>query len=169
MTKLAFLLLLACGPASAQSISYEEFTLPNGLRVFLIRDASVPVVSLTLAVAAGSRDESPGLSGFAHLFEHLMFEGSVHVPRGGFDRILEAHGAASNASTHNDFTFYYETLPSNALALAAWLDADRLSALDVSEKNMRTQVDVVKEEIRQSVENRPYIPLLWYEVPGRVF
>jgi predicted Zn-dependent peptidase len=169
VTKLAFLLLLACGPASAQSISYEEFTLPNGLRVFLIRDASVPVVSLTLAVAAGSRDESPGLSGFAHLFEHLMFEGSVHVPRGGFDRILEAHGAASNASTHNDFTFYYETLPSNALALAAWLDADRLSALDVSEKNMRTQVDVVKEEIRQSVENRPYIPLLWYEVPGRVF
>ncbi|MFA5140662.1 MAG: pitrilysin family protein [Elusimicrobiota bacterium] len=162
--------LLAAGmPVFAQSIPYEEFTLPNGLRVFLIRDPSVPVVSLTLMAAAGSRNESPGLSGFAHLFEHLMFEGSAHVPRGRFDRILEAHGAANNASTHNDFTFYYETLPSNALALAAWLDADRLSALDVSEKNMRTQVDVVKEEIRQSVENRPYIPLLCYEIPGRAF
>lgn len=158
-------LLLGAAPAGA----YETFSLPNGLSVLLAPDHSVPVAALAWAVPVGSRQEPKGLSGFAHLFEHLMFQGSKHVPRGRFDKVLEGLGAENNASTHQDHTAYYEALPSHALATAFWLDADRLAFLDLTERSLRNQVDVVKEERRQSVENEPYAPLLTVEIASRVF
>ncbi|MBI5597147.1 MAG: insulinase family protein [Elusimicrobia bacterium] len=158
-------LLLCAAPAAA----YETFSLPNGLSVLLAPDRSVPVVALAWAVPVGSRQEPKGLSGFAHLFEHLMFQGSRHVPRGRFDKILEGLGAENNASTHQDHTAYYESLPAHALAAAFWLDADRLAFLDLTERSLRNQVDVVKEERRQSVENEPYAPLLAVGIASSVF
>ncbi len=149
--------------------AYETFVLPNGLRVLLDPDPSVPVVTVAMAVPVGSRQETPGRSGFAHLFEHLMFQGSAHVPRGQFDKLLEGLGGDNNASTHEDHTFYHETLPAHALATALWLDADRLSALAVSEEGLRNQVSVVEEERRQNVDDEPYQPLLSVEVASRVF
>ena len=118
---------------------------------------------------AGGRNEVRGRSGFAHLFEHMMFEGSKHVPKGGFDRILESYGGDNNASTHSDFTFYYEVVPAHALPVAAWLDADRVSALNVSSEALHTQIEVVKEEKRMRVDNEPYGPLLDAEISSHVF
>jgi predicted Zn-dependent peptidase len=155
--------------STAPAASFTSFELPNGLRVLLVPDRSVPVVTLATIFEVGGRQEVRGRSGFAHLFEHLMFEGSAHVPKGRFDRLLESRGADNNASTHEDFTFYYEVLPSNALPLAVWLDADRLSALDVSAESLRTQVSVVKEEKRMRVDNEAYAPLLWVEIASRTF
>ena len=157
--------VLLPGPAQA----FETFVLPNGLSVLLAPDHAVPVVTVAWAVPVGSRQEPPGRSGFAHLFEHLMFEGSAHVAKGRFDKTLEGLGADNNASTHQDHTFYYETLPSHALATALWLDADRLSAPAITEKGLRNQVEVVKEEKRLRIDNEPYMPLLWVEVASRSF
>src|SRR3990167_616783 len=125
----------AAEPA-APRIDFSSFTLTNGLRVVLSRDASVPVVAMTMIVDVGGRREAPGRSGFAHLFEHMMFEGSKHVPKGGFDKILETYGGDNNASTHEDFTLYYEQVPSNALPVALWLDADRVGALSVDPESV---------------------------------
>ncbi|TPW19773.1 MAG: peptidase M16 domain-containing protein, partial [Elusimicrobia bacterium] len=161
----AFVALLLAVPAGAA----EMFTLPNGLRVVLIPDASVPVVTMGWGVGVGSRQEPRGLSGFAHLFEHLTFQGSAHVPRGGFEKILERFGADSNAFTAADRTYYYARLPAHAWTTALWVDADRLASLDVSTRSLRNQVDVVKEERRQSVEGEPYAPLLTVEVASRSF
>ncbi|MEE8425571.1 MAG: insulinase family protein, partial [Elusimicrobiota bacterium] len=163
------LLLLAAGRAGASVIEIDEFRLPNGMRVVLAPDSAVPVVTLAMAVPVGARQEERGHSGFAHLFEHLMFEGSAHVRKGEFDRILESHGAENNAWTALDYTFYYEVLPAHALPIAIWLDADRLSALSVSEEGRRNQVDVVKEEKRLQVFNEPYGPLLWIDIASRTF
>jgi len=162
-------LALCAAPARAMTIPIHSFELPNGLRVVLSPDRTVPVVTLAAVFDVGGRQEVRGRSGFAHLFEHLMFEGSAHVPKGRFDKLLEGFGADNNASTHEDFTFYYEVMPSNVLPLAAWLDADRLSALDVSETNMRNQVSVVKEEKRMRVDNEAYAPLLAVEIASRTF
>ncbi|MEK7742883.1 MAG: pitrilysin family protein [Elusimicrobiota bacterium] len=153
----------------AGSIPFERFDLPNGLRVVFSRDTAVPVATVAMIFDAGGRHEARGRSGFAHLFEHLMFEGSAHVKKGDFDKILERNGADNNASTHQDFTFYFEEMPSGVLPVALWLDADRLSALDVSETNMRNQVSVVQEERRMRVDNEAYAPLLWVEVASRTF
>ncbi|HAM35415.1 MAG TPA: hypothetical protein DEB40_10395 [Elusimicrobia bacterium] len=157
--------LLAAGALSADAapvagISYERFVLPNGLRVLLSTDSSVPVTALATVFDVGARHEPPGRSGFAHLFEHLMFEGSRNVPKGGFDRILESFGGDNNASTHEDMTFYYEEVPSNALPVALWLDADRFVALNASKEAVATQIEVVKEEKRMGVDNKPYGGLL---------
>jgi zinc protease len=152
-------------PAAAQlaspRVDYSSFTLSNGLRVLVSRDASVPVVATAFIVDVGGRHEQKGRSGFAHLFEHLMFEGSKNVAKGGFDRILESFGGDNNASTHADFTFYHEVLPSNALPVAFWLDADRIGALDVSQHAVKTQIEVVKEEKRMRIDNEPYGPILY--------
>ena len=122
----------ARGPAAAGaqiSVPYQTFTLPNGLNVILHEDHSVPVVSVNVWYHAGSANEKPGRTGFAHLFEHLMFEGSGHVKEGEFDNLLEAAGGDNNASTANDRTNYYINVPSNALDLALYLESDRMGYL----------------------------------------
>lgn len=150
-------------------IPFEEFSLPNGMRVILSKDSSVPVAALSIIFNVGGRQEVRGRSGFAHLFEHMMFEGSKHAPKGSFDRILETYGGDNNASTHEDFTLYYEVVPSNALPIALWLDADRVSALSVTQESMTNQIEVVKEEKRMRVDNEPYGPLLYVEMASHTF
>ena len=146
----------AQGPAL--SVPYTQFKLPNGLNVILHRDTSVPVVSVNVWYHVGSGNERPGRTGFAHLFEHVMFEGSMHVPEGSFDNWLEAAGGNNNGSTSTDRTNYYEDLPANALELALFLESDRMGFLldDKSPDKINGQRDVVKNEKRQSVDNQPY-------------
>lgn len=150
-------------------IKHTTHVLANGMKVVLAPDSAIPVVTLAMAVPVGARQEQRGRSGFAHLFEHLMFEGSAHVPKGRFDKILESYGAENNAWTSNDYTFYYETLPSHALPVGLWLDADRLSALQITQEALSNQVDVVKEEKKQNVYNEAYGRLLWMDVASNVF
>ncbi len=139
-------------------IQFEKYTLPNGLEVILHEDHSTPIVAVDTWYHVGSGDEQVGRTGFAHLFEHIMFMGSEHVPVGSFDQLLESAGANNNGSTTEDRTNYYETLPSNALPLALWLDSDRmgylLPTMDLAKVNL--QREVVKNERRQRVDNVPY-------------
>ncbi len=139
-------------------VPYTEFTLANGLHVILHPDRSVPVVAVNLWYHVGSGHEKPGRTGFAHLFEHLMFEGSKHVPEGAFDTMLEAAGGDNNGSTDNDRTNYIIDVPSNALELALFLESDRMGSLldTMTPKTVDGQRDVVKNERRQSYENAPY-------------
>ena len=156
---LCWLPLGAQAPAAAPlEVPYEQFTLRNGLTVILHRDPSVPVVSVNVWYHVGSANERPGRTGFAHLFEHLMFEGSGHVAEGAFDTLLEAAGASNNGSTDNDATNYFIDLPANALELALFLESDRMGFLldTMSPERVDGQRDVVKNERRQSYENRPY-------------
>jgi zinc protease len=159
---LPVLLLCASVALGAQSpalsVPYTQFKLPNGLNVILHRDASVPVVSVNVWYHVGSGNERPGRTGFAHLFEHVMFEGSMHVPEGEFDNWLEAAGGNNNGSTTNDRTNYYEDIPANALELALFLESDRMGFLldDKAPDKINGQRDVVKNEKRQSVDNQPY-------------
>lgn len=163
LVTLCYLLAGAClgMPVGAQvtpRIQFEKYTLPNGLEVILHEDHSTPIVAVDTWYHVGSGDEQVGRTGFAHLFEHIMFMGSKNVPVGAFDKLLEAAGANNNGSTTEDRTNYYETLPSNALELALWLDADRmgflLPTMDLPKVNL--QRDVVKNERRQRVDNVPY-------------
>ena len=149
----------AQSPAAPQlAVPYEMFTLPNGLTVILHQDRSVPQVAVNVWYHVGSARERPGRTGFAHLFEHLMFEGSGHVAEGLFDSLLEAAGGTNNGSTNSDRTNYYLTVPSNALDLALFLESDRMGyLLDVVTPQMvDSQRDVVKNERRQTLENAPY-------------
>lgn len=136
----------------------EERVLANGLRVLVHEEHTLPLVSVNLWYHVGSRNERPGRTGFAHLFEHLMFEGSEHVPAGRFDQLLESVGAINNGSTSQDRTNYWETLPSHALELALWLESDRMGWLPpaITQEKLDAQRDVVMNERRQSYENRPY-------------
>jgi zinc protease len=142
----------------ALAVPYEQFTLPNGLHVILHRDASVPVASVNIWYHVGSANERPGRTGLAHLFEHLMFEGSAHVVEGAFDTLLEAAGATSNGSTDTDHTNYFIDLPANALELALFLESDRMGYLleTMTPERVDGQRDVVKNERRQRIENEPY-------------
>jgi zinc protease len=157
-----FLLALAT-PAMAQTsqkieIPYTEFTLPDGLRVILHEDHSVPMVTVNMWYHVGSARERTGRTGFAHLFEHLMFMGSGHVKPGEFDEWLESAGGDNNGSTENDRTNYWINVPANSLELALFLESDRMGYLldSMTPKTVDAQRDVVKNERRQSVENRPY-------------
>jgi zinc protease len=159
----ALLLVLAPStPAVAQApkieLRYTQFTLPNGLRVILHEDHKVPVVTVNMWYHVGSARERPGRTGFAHLFEHLMFMGSGHVKPGQFDEWLESAGGTNNGSTENDRTNYYINVPSNALGLALFLESDRMGYLldTMTPQTVDAQRDVVKNERRQSYENRPY-------------
>ena len=146
------------GASPALAVEYERFQLDNGLDVILHRDPSTPVVSVNTWYHVGSAREAPGRTGFAHLFEHLMFEGSGHVPEGAIDAWLEAAGGGANGSTTTDRTNYTIDAASNALELALYLDADRMASLldAMSPESVDGQRDVVKNERRQSYENRPY-------------
>ena len=156
-------LFLAVAPVTAAAqavpaIAYEKYTLPNGLEVILSEDHSVPLVAVNTWYKVGSGDEVAGRTGFAHLFEHIMFMGSENVPVGKFDQWLEAAGGNNNGSTNADRTNYYEWMPANALALALWLDADRMGRLlpTMDLPKLDLQRDVVKNERRQSYDNVPY-------------
>jgi zinc protease len=170
MSKCLFVLVaalaLAIAPLGAQqpaaptrlSVPYEMFTLPNGLTVILNEDHSVPKVAVNVWYHVGSSYEKPGRTGFAHLFEHLMFEGSGHVKPGQFDNLLEAAGGSNNGSTTEDRTNYYEEVPSNALDLPLYLESDRMGYLldIVTPQTVDSQRDVVKNELRQRYQNTPY-------------
>jgi zinc protease len=150
------LLLPTTLPAQAGRISYEQFTLPNGLHVIYSEDHSDPIVTVDLWYEVGSRNERPGRSGFAHLFEHMMFEGSAHVKKAEQYRLVERAGGELNGSTAEDRTNYYETLPSNRLNLALWLEADRMRSLAITQDNFENQRQAVKEERRLRIDNQPY-------------
>ncbi len=149
---------IAANAQGVPAIPYDSFTLTNGLKVILHEDHSVPLVAVNVWYHVGSGDEKPGRTGFAHLFEHVMFMGSEHVPVGAFDQWMEAAGGQNNGSTTQDRTNYYEWLPSNALPLALWLEADRLGYLlpTMDQPKVDLQRDVVKNERRQGVDNAPY-------------
>jgi predicted Zn-dependent peptidase len=147
----------------------ERFTLDNGLRVVLAPDRSVPVVAVSVFYDVGMRNEPEGRTGFAHLFEHLMFQGSAHVPKLEHARLVQAAGGTFNGSTHQDYTNYFEALPSEALERALFLEADRMAAPAITEENLRNQIDVVKEEIRVNVLNRPYGAFPWLQLPQIAF
>jgi zinc protease len=152
-------LLAISGWSQAElKLSYELHTLPNGLTVILHEDHTVPMVAVNVWYHVGSGYEKPGRTGFAHLFEHIMFEGSANVEEGDFDNLLEAVGGNNNGSTTKDRTNYYEMLPSNALDIALFLESDRMGYLPgaMSPAKVDGQRDVVKNERRQSYENRPY-------------
>jgi zinc protease len=147
----------------------ERFSLDNGLRVVLAPDRSVPVVAVTVFYDVGMRNEPEGRTGFAHLFEHVMFQGSAHVPKMEHARLVQAAGGTFNGSTHQDYTNYYEALPAEALERALFLEADRMAAPAITEENLRNQIDVVKEEIRVNVLNRPYGAFPWLQLPQLAF
>ena len=162
MKRLLFLVVLVSSMAMAQevriSVPYTRFVLPNGLNVILHEDHTTPMVSVNCWYHVGSGREKPGRTGFAHLFEHLMFMGSLHAPEGKFDEWLEAAGANNNGSTTSDRTNYYEDAPMNALALPLFLESDRMGYLvdAMTPAKVDAQRAVVKNERRQSYENRPY-------------
>jgi predicted Zn-dependent peptidase len=134
----------------------QDFTLPNGLRVILSEDHTAPVASVVLVYNVGSRDEVKGRSGFAHLFEHMMFQGSENVAKAEHFKIVGDAGGSTNASTHHDFTDYYERVPSSEVKMALWLEADRMRSLAVTQKNFTNQLETVKEEKRLRIDNQPY-------------
>ncbi len=147
----------------------ERFTLPNGLRVVLNPDPSAPVVGVAVVYDVGIRSEPEGRTGFAHLFEHLMFQGSENLEKLAHFRYVQGAGGTFNGSTHLDYTDYFETLPANALERALFLEADRMRGPRLTEENLRNQVDVVKEEIRVNVLNRPYGGFPWLKLPPVMF
>ena len=138
----------------------HTFSLPNGLRVCVQPDPAAPGVAVNLWYEVGSYDEVAGRTGFAHLFEHLMFQGSAGVASGEHMALIEAHGGSVNATTSTDRTNYFETVPAGALQLALWLEADRMGALALTQENFESQRQVVKEEKRQRYDNQPYGDLL---------
>jgi zinc protease len=160
---LAPLFFLLASQAAAESaprlaIPYQLFRLPNGLTVIVHEDHSTPIAAVNTWYHVGSGRETPGRTGFAHLFEHIMFEGSKNVPEGAFDRWLEAAGGSNNGSTNNDRTNYYEDVPANAVEVPLFLESDRMGFLldAMSPGKVDGQRDVVKNERRQSYENQPY-------------
>jgi zinc protease len=160
LKRLLWMLVLGALPATAQEVGipYESYQLDNGLRLIVHEDDAIPMAAVNVWYHVGSGYEELGRTGFAHLFEHIMFEGSANVPEGDFDNLLEAAGAVNNGSTNPDRTNYYEILPSSAVELALWLEADRMGGLleTMSLQKLDIQRDVVKNERRQSYENRPY-------------
>ena len=139
--------------------------LDNGLRVLIAPDRSAPVVAVAVHYDVGFRSEPQGRTGFAHLFEHLMFQGSESLEKLAHFRYVQSSGGSFNGSTHSDYTDYFEVLPSAALERALFLEADRMRAPRITEENLRNQVDVVKEEIRLNVLNRPYGSFPWITLP----
>src|SRR6056297_965188 len=142
--------------AQSGTIEFEEFDLDNGLHVILHEDHTVPVVSVSVMYHVGSKNENPDRTGFAHFFEHLMFEGTKNIDRGEYSEIVEKAGGTLNASTSSDRTYYYEILPSNQLELGLWLESERMLHARVDSIGVNTQKKVVIEEKKQRYDNRPY-------------
>ena len=142
--------------AEDNKIEFTEFDLDNGLHVILHQDNSTPIVAVSILYHVGSKNEDPNKTGFAHFFEHLLFEGSENIERGQFDKLLTAAGAVNNAYTTNDQTYYYDLLPSNQLELGLYLESERLLHAKIDQIGVDTQKEVVKEERRQRIDNQPY-------------
>ncbi|HEV7534547.1 MAG TPA: pitrilysin family protein [Acidimicrobiia bacterium] len=153
----------------APAFPVERFRLGNGLRVVLMPDTSAPTVAIAVVYDVGFRSEPEGMTGFAHLFEHLMFEGSVTLEKGQHDQLVTGNGGVMNGSTRSDYTNYYEQLPSNALELGLYLEADRMRGLRLSDANVQNQIAVVKEEIRVNVVNQPFGGFPWITLPPVMF
>ncbi|RMG81832.1 MAG: insulinase family protein [Bacteroidetes bacterium] len=162
--RLMFLALMAMAffsmNAQMNEIKFVEYDLPNGLHVILHEDHSTPIVAVSVLYHVGSKNEKPDRTGFAHFFEHLLFEGSENIGRGEYDKYVQNAGGMLNANTSWDRTFYFEVLPSNQLELGLWLESERMMHAKVDEKGIETQREVVKEERRQRVDNQPYGSLL---------
>ena len=150
------LFIFSMSYAQELNIEFEEYDLDNGLHVILHEDHSVPIVATTVLYHVGSKDEDPERTGFAHFFEHLMFEGSENIKRGDFDDYLEKAGGTNNANTTQDRTFYYEIVPSNQLELTLWMESERMLHAKIDSVGIETQREVVKEEKRQRYDNQPY-------------
>ncbi|HLH18682.1 MAG TPA: pitrilysin family protein [Bryobacteraceae bacterium] len=160
MKRIAACCLFLCGAFLARgadvTFPIESYQLPNGLRVVLSPDNAVPVVTVYILYNVGARSEEKGHTGFAHLFEHMMFEGSANAPKGTHFAMVESNGGVLNGSTHPDFTDYFEVLPSNKLATALWLESDRMRSLAINDENLKNQKEAVKQERRLSFDNQPY-------------
>src|SRR5271169_4076348 len=150
-------------------IPVEHATLANGLRVVISSDRSAPVVTVGVYYQIGFRLEPRGRSGFAHLFEHMMFQGSENAGKMEHIRLINSSGGMLNGTTNYDITNYFESVPSNALERVLWLEADRMRALKVDDENLRNQRDVVKEEVRVNVMNQPYGGFPWLDLPPVAF
>jgi zinc protease len=150
-------------------IPLETATLGNGLRVVVAPDATAPMVTVGVYYKIGFRLEPQGRSGFAHLFEHMMFQGSENAPKMQHIKLINSSGGVLNGSTMYDVTNYYQAVPSNALERVLWLEADRMRALKVDDENLRNQRDVVKEEVRVNVMNQPYGGFPWLDMPPVAF
>jgi zinc protease len=144
--------------AAGFRVPVESFTLDNGLRVALSPDHASPVIAVAIYYNVGSRDEEKGRSGFAHLFEHMMFQGSAHVKKAEISSLVENNGGVLNGSTHDEYTNYFEMMPSDRLELALWIESDRMRSLAVNAENLKNQQEVVKEEKRLRIDNQPYVP-----------
>ncbi len=153
---LCSVLLLPSLNAQNNRIEYTEYDLPNGLHVILHQDKSTPIVSVSVMYHVGSKNERTDRTGFAHFFEHLMFEGTENIERGAYSKFVENAGGTLNANTSNDRTYYYEILPSNQLELGLWLESERMLHARVDSIGIKTQKGVVIEEKKQSYDNRPY-------------
>jgi predicted Zn-dependent peptidase len=147
---------LAPAQSKLPKVEFSDTVLENGLRVIIAPDHTAPVFSISLTYNTGSRNEKPGHTGYAHLFEHLMFEGSANVGKGEFDLLVQNYGGSMNGSTNNDQTNYYEELPKNQVDLALFLEADRMRGLTLTQANLDNQRNAVQEERRFRVDNQPY-------------
>ena len=148
--------LMLGGVASAQKVAFEEYDLDNGMHVILHQDPSAPVAITSVMYHVGSKDERPDRTGFAHFFEHLLFEGTENIKRGEWFKIVTANGGVNNANTSDDRTYYYEVFPSNNLELALWMESERLLHPVINKIGVDTQNEVVKEEKRTRMDNQPY-------------
>lgn len=144
------------GVASAQKVAFEEYDLDNGLHVILHNDPSAPVVVTSVMYHVGSKDEAPDRTGFAHFFEHLLFEGTENIKRGEWFKIVSSNGGVNNANTSDDRTYYYEVFPSNNLELGLWMESERMTHPVINQIGVDTQNGVIKEEKRTVYENKPY-------------
>ena len=150
------ILWIVCQLFYGQKVAFEEYDLENGLHVILHQDNSVPIVTTSVLYHVGSKDENPERTGFAHFFEHLLFEGTKNIPKGKWFSIVTGNGGSNNAYTTNDFTYYYENFPSNNLKLGLWMESERMLHPIIDQTGVDTQNEVVKEEKRMRYDNRPY-------------
>ena len=155
-----FIVLMIHFDSISQNVDFIEYDLDNGLHVILHQDKSVPLAVTSVMYHVGSKDDSPDRTGFAHFFEHLLFEGTENIDRGQFMKIVESNGGSLNAYTSNDETYYFEFFPSNKLELGLWLESERMLHPVIDEIGVQTQNEVVKEEKRSNYDNRPYGQLL---------
>ena len=155
-----FIILMMHFDSNSQNVDFVEYDLDNGLHVILHQDKSVPLAVTSVMYHVGSKDDSPDRTGFAHFFEHLLFEGTENIDRGQFMKIVESNGGSLNAYTSNDETYYFEFFPSNKLELGLWLESERMLHPVIDEVGVQTQNEVVKEEKRSNYDNRPYGQLL---------
>lgn len=157
---IAFLAMASGVFAQEGRIKFSEYDLPNGLHVILHQDHATPIVSVSVMYHVGSKNEDPKRTGFAHFFEHLLFEGTENIDRGEYMKLVQSNGGVLNAHTTNDITYYFEELPSNQLELGLWMESERMLHAKVDSTGIETQREVVKEEKKQSYDNRPYGQIL---------